>query len=358
MGATLSVRPASRLTQAVASGATSITVSNAGANGLAYSQGETVRLFNNSDPANVIDFNMDDANNDATVTGGVTVNALSAASSDIANGSFALNMEASKALVENTDFIIDYTGGRIRFLGTGDTPAGATFGIAGNYASSSKTRVGLGSSLPTMEVSVRLEHTYPDKRKLTLILPKVALTAEAPTIEFQSDDWIGVDLSLEVLATDDPAYADYPFGYIDTDNSPAGTVVTNTDSYSTGSFEMFITPIAGYAARGFDQTEINVGCVRVGNLEGSSEFLKHYCGTPRVKDKTILLQKELTLTATLDNISAINLALVFDGTLLLNPSGAALAPFVALATVPANVATAEGQATWVPLTPYLGISNA
>lgn len=358
MGSTLSVRPASLLASPLALSATSITVTNATTNGLDYAQGDSVRLFNNANPAGVIDFIMNDANTDATVSGGVTVSSLSAASSAIAVGSIAINQAPAKALVENTDYVIDYLGARIRFLGTADTPAGATFGVAGNFAASSKTRIGLGASLPTLEVSVRLEHPYPDGRKLVMVFPKVALTAENPSMEFQSDDWVGVDISLEILSSDDPAYADYPFGYFDIENTAAGTVVTGAETYTVGSFEMYITPIAGYAARGLTQSEINVGCVRVGNLEGQSEYLKHYIGVPKRKDKTVLLQKELTLTATLDDQNAYNLAMIFDGTLFLNPDNAALAPFARIATVPANVATAEGQATWVPLTPYVGLSNA
>lgn len=356
MGSTLSVRPGSALAQALASSATSITVNNAGTGGLDYAQGETVRIFNNANPASVIDFQMNDANTDATVVGGA-IDGLSAAASDAASGSLVANLEATKALVENTDFVIDYTAGAVRFLGTAATPASATLAVAGNFRSSSKTRIGLGKALPTLEVSVRLVHTYPDKRVLSLILPKVALTAENPSLEFAADDWIGVDLSLEVLATEDAQYADYPFGYFEIDNTAQGTPVIGTDTYTVGSFELFITPLtsAGAAARGFTQAEINVGCVRVGTLEGTSEYLKHYCGTPKRKDKVVLLQKEMTLTATLDDINVYNIAMVFDGSLFLNPSGGAVAPFMSLVTVPANIATPEGQATWVPMSPYVGI---
>ena len=364
MGANVSVRPGSSLTLATQIGDTQITVLNAGVGGLNYSQGDSVRILglqNASCQQQVapVDETLNDANTDATVNGN-TVLELSATTSAALAGSVVSNLTAA-ALVENTDFVVDYVGGNIRFLSGGSASEGETYAFGFNYRRASGTEIRLGQFLPIMEFSLRLEHSFPDGRTLKLECPRAAITPDNPSLNFDDADWIGTDMNIEVLASSDPQYANKPFGTLRIDNSTAsGQELTgyNPDTYSVGSFKLYITPIdAGAAQRhGFGTGEIDVGNVRVGSIEAVNEYLRHYAGTPRVKDKVVLLQKELNVIATIENLNSQNLALIFDGERAEDAGTATYAPQMALVTVP-DLTDADVESQWISV-PFILLDPA
>lgn len=353
MGANTSVHPGSRLEAVLTAGATQITVTEAGAGGLDYAQGEDVRIFNNTDILNVVDFELNDDDNNAAVSG-ETVTGLSAApAGGAALASYALNVD--KALTENTDYIVDYTGGQVRFLDSGNIAAGDILAFSGNYRRADKTRINLGAEIVDMEVSVRLVHKYAQGgRYMNVFIPRAIMQPENPGLNFDEGDWIGLEMIFDVLESEDPQYSASPFGWIDIDHSSeTGQEEEGAKSYSVGTFDLYITPLSAVsaAARGFSTTEFKVGCVRVGGFEAEYEKLEHYCGTPRKKDAVVNLQQDMTITATVDNVTSKNLAMMFQGVRVEDTGSATYAPFVTLVTVP-DISTPEGEAQWVKL-PYV-----
>lgn len=348
MGANTAVRPASTLAANLSASGTAITVVEAGSGGLAYAQGEDVRIYNE---ASGVDFVMNDNDNDASVVG-ETISPLSAATAAAAIGSYAINQD--QALTENADYIMDYTGGQIRFLAGGAANTGDVYAVVADRRRAANTRVNLGAFLPEMEMRVRLVHRFPDGRVLTLRVPRAKITPENPNLEFSGDDWIGLEMQIAVLASEDPQDARAPLGYYEMDYS-AQTLqpVTGSDSLTIGTFQVYVTPLSSVAAaaRGFTTEEFSLGCIRVGNVEVQNEIIRHYCGTPRVKDKELKIQTDMTINATVDHVTSKNLALLFEGELQEDPSTATYAEFVALVTVP-DLSTPEGEAEWVKL-PYI-----
>lgn len=348
MGALVSVRKASALAVAIAAAATSITVTEAGASGLNYTQGDDVRLMGLASANAVVQtiVNMNDNDNNAAVVG-ETVSGLSAASSGLLAGAVVMNVESDNDLVENTDFVIDYERGGIRFIDTADVVPGDTYGVQAQYRRYSSRKVNLGKSLPTLECSVRLVHTYPDGRKMTITLWRVSVSPENPSLAFDDGDWIGTELNLEVL-DDGVNHPEAPFGEIDIQNAADGTPLEgyDPDTYSVGSFDLFLTPVSATAAaaRGISTTEIDVGNVKVGSVEGNNTYLKHFRGIPKKKDKVVLTQKELNVKATIENLNTVNLAFLFDGQVVEDDNTAQWQDFAILVTVPADF---DGK--WIPL---------
>jgi hypothetical protein len=355
---TIFARKGSTLATAMAASATSIAVTNAGVTGLDYTVGDNLRLFAKqalavATPVAPIINNIDDANADGALALGVIsgIDTWSAAAAAALAGSVIANTTKA-ALVENTDFVIDYSNGGFRFINPALTP-GATYAIQFQYQQADTTAVNLGKFLPTLEFGVRLEHKYPDGRLLILECPRAAVTPDNPQLQFQENDWIGTDLNIEVLSSNEPADVNAPFGKFWVEHKASGqnSVGYDPDSYSVGSFYLYLTPIdeATAAYHGLPATRIDVGNVKVGSIDQQNEFLRHYRGTPRVKDKVVLIQKEMNLVATIENLNTTNLALLFDGEVIENATNAGFGDDMRLMTVPADIATNAGQTRWMPL---------
>lgn len=358
MGAQTIVRKGTRLAAALAAAGTSITVTNAGSTGLNYVAGDSVRIIGNEDlpfgtPPSPVVVNLVDADTNATVVSNF-IDGFDApgASEAVAAGAVILNM-TDAALVENTDYVMDYEKGMIRLI-NGALVAGDTYGVQTQAQRAAKTIIKLGKFKPQMEMSLRLVHRFNDGRELRYIAPRVAIAPENPQLNFDDSDWIGADLLIEVLATDDPQYEDEPFGRFEIEhNKTTGQedLGLNPASYSVGSFRLYVTPLDALTAaqHGFTQSEIDIGNVRVGTVEANNEFLRHYRDIPRVKDKVIKIQSEMNITATIENLNSHNFALMFEGERVVDNSTATYGDVAALVTVPADIATAAGQARWIPL---------
>lgn len=354
MGATTQFRNGSTLTTAILAAATSISVANAGATGLNWSQGDSVRIIgiqdivNGAQPAPLVSDLVDAAPQDGILTGNSIAGFDAPGAANAAGiGSVAANLTTA-ALVENTDYVIDYEGGKYRFINPALT-AGQNFALLYQYRRFDNTKVLLGESLPTIEARVRLVHQFPDQRELTVVFHRASVSMDSASLEFQDDDWIGTELTLDALQTLNPQDIG-KFGYYEIQHKEDGNNSEgyDPDSYSVGTFQMYLTILSPTVAakRGLPLTEIDVGNVSVGSVNAENTYLKHYRGIPRTTDKVVLTQKELNCSATLENLNTVNIALLFDGVQVQDQTGATWQDAGLLATIPNDLATAEGIARW------------
>lgn len=244
------------------------------------------------------------------------------------------------------DVFIDHAGGQIFFLNTGATSAssfkvntGMTVSVFGDYKTASGKRIGFGKNIPILEWMVELEHKLPDGRLFYLRGHKVAVKSENAEFQFNPQDWIGADLQLDFLfdASADP---DEPVGYYFIDNDPLTQqpVTDRTRNYSAGSFRLYMTPLDTSIAMalGLPTTRYDIGNVRTGSKSAPQTYLEHWTGVPENKDKVIKMRQEYGLTATIEELTAENLALLFGGVIRHQNSGfAAYNKLVTVAAAPA-----------------------
>ena len=265
-------------------------------------------------------------------------------------GATVENIEAN-ALLRNAsagttadDAVFNYDNGSVRFLNVGNTgsanfavDSGMTISIFGDYKTASSKRVGLGVDLPNIEFIVELQHKMTDGRYFVFKGHKMAVTSENTEFAFVPDNWIGTSLVFDALVSKDPAHIDDPLGYFDVQNDPVTLlpVADTTDNYAVGVYDLFVTPTSATKAiqRGLPTTRFNLGNIRLGNLRMPKTYLEHLKGIPQDLDKKILIRRQLGLDSTIEELTAENISLLFDGKI--SAVGAGFRPFNSLVSVSA-----------------------
>mgnify|MGYP000925753176 CR=1 FL=1 len=358
MGALTQVLPGTTLTASILAAATSITGTNISATGLSWVDGNDIKITGaeNIECAGAAINNSETLDGTLATASGNVMSGFGPSTSAYLAGAVLANVDGTP-LVENTDYVMDYEGGRIRWINSPGSQGAAdkTYAICHQYARADNTKIRLGKFLPTIEAEARLVHRFPDGRILTVQLHRASITPDTVSLGFDDADWIGTDMVLEALASNDPQHVNEPFGCITIEHKSDGTNSAgyDPDSYSVGVFELYLTmnDASVAAARGLPTTEIDVGNVSVGSLDADNTYLKHFRGTPKVTDKVVLTQKEMSITATIENLNTVNLALLFDGEHVADNSGAAFQDAATLMTVPSLVtlASANNDSTWYSL---------
>jgi hypothetical protein len=267
------------------------------------------------------------------VSGNVAFTATASTNYAFLTGTVVENLDANSLLRNvstgsvNDDLFTSHERGSVNFLNVGNTTVGGfqvnsgmTISAFYEYRSASKKRVNLGKYNPLLEWQVELEHRYPDGRYMLFNFHKVAVTPENTELAFEPRDWLGSDLTMDVLESSAPEHVDNPTGWVDIDNDPVTLqpVTDRTDSYSAGVYRLYMTPlnVSRALARGLPVERYDVGNVRTGNTGSPQEYLEHFAGLPQKKDKKILIQQEFVLTTTIEELSATNIALLFAGNIV------------------------------------------
>ena len=340
------VGPGTRLAGAYTAGGLTLVVENNSANGLRLTAGESFQISSNAnqpvflEEAYAGDVGDTYQTNSPPATSSLSIGTALAASFPV--GAILLNTAASEVLVENDDYVWDYERGALRFLPSGARVQPSRFyAINGQYRYGQYTHVKLGESLPLLEFSMRLVHKTPKGRTIEYFAPRASVKADNASLAFEATDWNTSELKIEVLQSFDTQYATMPFGEIKVQHDPnTGLEPGNTpDSYTAGVFELFLTPLDATVAalKGYSMSEFSIGNVTVGSIDAPQEYLDHFAGIPQKKDASILLKKEVTINATIDNLTSKNLSLLFDGRIQ-EGSASTWVEFTTLVQAPANLA--------------------
>jgi hypothetical protein len=308
-----------------------------------------------------------DANGDIVFTATTTTNYAFPEGTIVENlAEDALLNDVSAGVAED-HVVYNYDNGSVRFLNVGNTAAGnfkvdsgMTVSFFGDYAAVSGNRVNLGTELPNVEYRIELQHRLPDGRYFYFTAHKVAITPENTDFAFDPANWIGSALSMDCLKSKDPSHSANPIGFFDIMNDPVTLlpVADETDEYSVGVYDLFLTPTSAAKAiqRGLPTTRFSVGNVRVGNLRSPKQFLEHLVGIPQDMDKKILIRRQFQLETTIEQLNANNIALLFDGGI--SPTQQGWRPFNSLVTVSSAPAAPWGvEHVWHPLQ-YIKINVA
>jgi len=261
-------------------------------------------------------------------------------------------------LIEGLHYQFNHGSGLVRFTDA-FIATGSLWSVLFDYKSASGREVNLGKRQPNLEFQVRLEHYFPGvgasgNRKLITTLHKCEVTPENPNMDFNADDWIAPEFTIACLESSDPAHVNNPFGKVFVENNPVNLLPYsqyNTENYSVGVFDMFLTPLSAATAiaRNLPQTGFYVGNVVTGGIEAVNEFLDHFRGVPKKRDKRILIQQEFNVNATIDELTAVNLAILFNGDIT---DLSSLTPVNAQGTVtvpPDQFVPGDYVYVWVPL---------
>jgi len=271
-------------------------------------------------------------------TGTVDITATPATNYAFAAGSTIENINTN-ALLRNTsagatldDYYLQFATGNIMFVNTGATGSnnfkvntGMTVSVFGSYKSDSAKQINLGKKQATMEWTAELEHQMPDDRWFKARFHRCTATPETVDFQFQPTDWVGSELRLDVLFSSNPAHAENPLCYIRIDNDPItlAPVTVRQDTLTAGVYKLYLTPnnTALALSRGLPVTRYDVGNVRLGGMQSPQQYLEHLAGIPQTLDKKILVRKQMTLTTTIEEVTAENVALLFDGNVVDVASG-------------------------------------
>lgn len=344
------VAPGTKLAASVAAGASTLVVENNSSTGLNLANTEDLKLFDISTLPTFLASDEEAAtsvtvqSNTPPSTSQITLSASLANSFPV--GAIVLNNETVTHLVENTDYLLDHENGRIRFLSGGSAVASNYYAINGEYKVGSATHVKLGEELPNMEFSVRLVHKSPKGRTIEYFAPRATVSPDNASLPFDPADWMGTEVRIQILASSDPAYEKMPFGEVKLGHINGVEPGNTPSSYTVGVFSLYLTPLDATIAadRGFTTSEFSMGNVRVGSIEAPQEFLDHFIGVPQVKDDYIRLKKEINITATIENMTSRNMALILDGRIEEGPD-AGYVEFATLIQAPADLTVP----TWVSI---------
>ncbi len=290
-------------------------------------------------------------------SGVVTLTADAVTNYEFLAGSTVENLTASALLrtvsagAALDDFTLNVDNGSVAFVNVGNTTAGGfqvdsgmTLSAFMDYKAVSLNRVNLGLSLPNIEFEVDLQHKMPDNRYFVFKAWKCAITPENTDFSFDPTNWIGSALFHDALIDKRSIHAANPIGYFDVQNDPITMlpVSDQTDEYSVGVYDLFITPTNASKAlqRGLPTTRFSVGNVRVGSLRSPKQFLEHLVGIPQDLDKKILIRRQFQLETTIEQLNAANIAMLFDGSITPVSTG----------WLPANTLLEVSQAPSAPYT--------
>lgn len=119
---------------------------------------------------------------------------------------------ASTEFTENTDYVIDYSIGRVRRISAGSISSGARVYVTYTYASAAGGRIPLGTSTAPIEVPVEIVHSRPDQNTVSIKFWK-ASPGGTFSLPFSPTDWVGY--AVELTSLYDNNHPNDPLGYIE-----------------------------------------------------------------------------------------------------------------------------------------------